>query len=132
MKSELDLTRDLAAKAANNLKMAEIGIAHDAPLDTIAFHIQQTAEKLPEALLVSSKIEYPRTHDIDVLLDLVVSRWPDLEAFRERLLGLTTYAVDMRYDAALYPAEDDVRAGLNTVKELRDTVLTLLPPQARP
>jgi HEPN domain-containing protein len=132
MKSELDLTRDLAAKAANNLKMAEIGIAHDAPLDTIAFHIQQTAEKLLKALLVSSKIEYPRTYDIDVLLDLVVSRWPDLEAFRERLLGLTTYAVDMRYDAALYPAEDDVRAGLNTVKELRDTVLTLLPPQARP
>jgi len=33
-------------------RMALIGLEHDAPLDTVCFHIQQTAEKLLKALLV--------------------------------------------------------------------------------
>ena len=43
--SELDLVRTLRSKAESDLRMAEIGIEHDGPLDAIAFHLQQTAEK---------------------------------------------------------------------------------------
>jgi HEPN domain-containing protein len=46
MKNELDLARALASKAESDLRMAEIGIEHDATLDAVAFHVQQTAEKL--------------------------------------------------------------------------------------
>ena len=59
MKSSRDLALDLAEKADHDLRMAESGLAHGAPLDTVAFHVQQTAEKILKALLASRDIEYP-------------------------------------------------------------------------
>lgn len=61
MKSDLDLAQTLGVKAGNDLKMAEIGLEHAAPLDTVAFHLQQNAEKMLKALLASRRIDYPRT-----------------------------------------------------------------------
>lgn len=83
MKSDLDLAQALQVKAGNDLKMAEIGFAHAAPLDTVAFHIQQTAEKLLKSLLASRGIDYPRTHDLAALLDLLTGDLSTLERFRE-------------------------------------------------
>ncbi|MEK6284632.1 MAG: HEPN domain-containing protein [Acidobacteriota bacterium] len=60
MKNELDLARALMSKAESDRRMAEIGIEHDGPLDAVAFHVQQTAEKLLKALLASRSIECPR------------------------------------------------------------------------
>ena len=76
MKSNRDLALDLATKADHDLRMAEIGPAHRAPLDTVAFHVQQTAEKTLKALLASRAIEYPRTDDVEALLDLAAPRVP--------------------------------------------------------
>ena len=53
MKSHLDHAKALLLKAEHDYKSAEIGTEHDAPLDTVAFHLQQTAEKLIKALLAS-------------------------------------------------------------------------------
>ena len=132
MKNELDLARALASKAESDLRMAEIGIEHDAPLDTVAFHVQQTAEKLLKALLASRSIEYPRTHDVEALLDLALTDFAVLDGFRERLLGLSAYAVEMRYDAYLYPDREEVLAALETVRDLRREIFQLLPEEARP
>lgn len=133
MKSALDLARGLGTKAENDLRTAEIVMGHDGPLDTIAFHLQQAAaEKLLKALLASRGVEYPRTHDLEALLDLVLPDHPDLDSFRERLLGLTSYAVEMRYDATLYPDREEVLSALETVKDLRSTIHRLLPEEARP
>jgi HEPN domain-containing protein len=41
----------LLEKAGNDLKLAEIGLEHGGPTDTIAFHLQQAAEKILRALL---------------------------------------------------------------------------------
>lgn len=127
MKNELDLARALASKAESDLRMAEIGIEHDAPLDAVAFHLQQTAEKLLKALLASRSILYPRTHDLEALLDLALNNFGDLNEFRERLLGLNAYAVEIRYDAALYPDREEVLAALETVRDLRREIFKLLP-----
>jgi HEPN domain-containing protein len=132
MKSELDLARALVSKADSDLRMAEIGIEHDAPLDAVAFHIQQTAEKLLKALLTLRRIEYPRTHDVEALLDLALTDFAVLDGFRERLLGLNAYAVEMRYDAALYPDREEVLAALETVRDLRREIFQLLPEEAQP
>jgi HEPN domain-containing protein len=126
MKSNRDLALHLTKKAEHDLRMADIGLAHAAPLDTIAFHVQQTAEKTLKALLASRDIEYPRTHDVEALLDLAVPLYPELEAHREPLLGLSAYAVDMRYDADLDPSREEVEAALQAVRRLRETVARLL------
>jgi len=56
MKSDLDHAKALLQKAGHDFKSAEIGLEHSAPLDTVAFHVQQTAEKLIKALLASLAI----------------------------------------------------------------------------
>lgn len=131
MKSDLDVARGLGIKAESDLHAAEVCIEHG-PLDAAAFHIQQAAEKLLKALLASHAMQFPRTHDLDDLIDLAVPHFPDLEPFRERLLGLNPYAVEMRYDEALYPEREEVLVALETVKDLRRRVHELLPEEAHP
>lgn len=132
MKSHLDLAKALAPKAKHDLEIAEIGIEHDAPLDTISFHLQQTVEKLLKALLASKNIDYPKTHDLMLLLDLSLTEVPDLNRYKEDLLGMASYAVDMRYDDAMYPEQDEVQSTWQAVKEITGTLLACLPPEARP
>ena len=43
--TSIDYARTLILKAENDLKSAEIGLEHGAPLDTVCFHLQQTVEK---------------------------------------------------------------------------------------
>jgi len=49
MKEPLDLSNALINKAAHDLRAAEIGLENEAPLDTVAFHLQQCAEELIKA-----------------------------------------------------------------------------------
>ena len=56
MKSGLDHAKVLLEKAGNDLKLAEIGLDHGAPTDTIAFHLQQAAEKTLKACPLSTCI----------------------------------------------------------------------------
>ena len=60
MKSGLDHARLLLEKAGNDLKLVEIGLQHDAPTDTLAFHLQQTVEKTLKALLAFHSIVFPK------------------------------------------------------------------------
>lgn len=132
MKSHSDLARGLIQKAHNDLRMAEIGLEHKAPLDTVSFHIQQTAEKLLKALLSFHGINYPRTHDLQALLDLAIPQFPVLLPFRERFLGLTSYAVGIRYDMNFYPEPGEVLSALQTVKEFQKVIFDLVPLSINP
>lgn len=122
MKSGYDHARILIEKATNDLRLVEIGIEHDAPLDTLAFHLQQTAEKLLKALLASRAIVYPKTHDLE-LLALLPADQSQFLSFRESLLGWSAFAVEMRYEVAGYPSEEEVRQALEVAQTLRTAVL---------
>ena len=129
MKEPLDLSYGLMTKAAHDLRAAEIGVENEAPLDTVAFHLQQCAEKLIKAFLNWQQVQYPKTHALGALLDLAVPYQPDLESFRQRLLAMGSYAVEMRYDDELYPTADEISAGIQVARELQQKILSLLPPQ---
>ncbi len=68
--------------------------------ETLGFHAQQTAEKLIKALLALGGHDYPRTHDLGLLLDLLASL--DVRVrIPEALLTveiLTPFATVFRYD----------------------------------
>lgn len=130
MKEPLDLSHGLIKKAAHDLRAAEIGIANEAPLDTVAFHLQQCAEKLIKAFLNWKGVQYPKTHALGALLDLAIPHQADLESFRGSLLGMASYAVEMRYDDEFYPSDDEIRAGVETVRGLQQKILSLIPPQS--
>ena|SRR5437870_240152 len=129
MKEPLDLSYGLVNKADHDLRAAEIGIENKAPLDTVAFHVQQCAEKLIKAFLNWKQVQYPKTHVLTALLDLATPHEPDLETFRPWLLAMVTYAVEMRYDDEIYPTSEEIQAGIDAVRELRQKIVSLLPPQ---
>ena len=65
--------------------------------DAICFHAQQCAEKYLKARLIEAGISFPKTHDLVVLLDLVLPVEPLWESSREQLGFLSSFAVTFRY-----------------------------------
>jgi HEPN domain-containing protein len=131
MRNTLEVAKGLIQKADNDLKAVRIGIQHDMPLDTVAFHVQQSAEKMLKALLAARGVDYPLTHDLRVLLNLAVKEVPGLDSFRERLIAFNPYAVELRYDVIELDREEIVRA-LSTVEIFRNAILDNIPEEARP
>ena len=132
MKRDVDYARGLVSKAENDWKNVCVSLEHDVPLDTVCFHIQQTAEKLLKALLAFRGVDYPLTHDLKDLLELAVAVSPVLGEFATSLPDYTVYAVALRYDATFYPTREETLAAFENVKRLREVIHSLLPPQARP
>jgi HEPN domain-containing protein len=131
MSGNVESARGLLKKAENDRRAASRGLDYDLPLDTICFHIQQTAEKLLKALLVWQGVDYPFTHDLRDLLDVAAPLFPGLREFYETLPDYTDFAVAMRYDDSLYPSRDETLAAFEAVERFRAAVHALLPPEVR-
>jgi len=65
--------------------------------DAACFHAQQCAEKYLKAMLCERGAEFPRTHDLVSLLELVLRAENPWEHFREDLAYLSEFAVAYRY-----------------------------------
>jgi HEPN domain-containing protein len=73
--------------------------------DEIAgFHAHQPAEKALKAWLALKDVEYPRTHDLRRLLDLLQTTGEDVTALVD-LVEYTDYAVLLRYESPAPDAE---------------------------
>ena len=88
--------QDWLRYALADLKMARYPLPKDELYQILCFHAQQAAEKSVKAVLIKQGIEWPRTHRLKVLIDLLpdgIHKTPELaEADR-----LTPYAVTLRY-----------------------------------
>lgn len=76
----------------------------------VCFHCQQCAEKYLKAILTEHQVAFPRTHDLDVLLDLVPRDTPSVEASRDDLKFLAPFSVEARYPGVSAAPEDAVEA----------------------
>lgn len=121
--------RLLLSKAAEDEAALVVLLGHGpATLMAAGFHAQQAVEKLLKAALCSRGVDYPKTHIIRVLLDLLqeAGTLPP-EAVRPAS-ALTPYAVEFRYDAL--PSEGvatlDPAAVLRLVGDVRAWVEGLL------
>ena len=77
--------------AAHTLRLGARG-----PTDVVCFHAQQCVEKYLKALLTLHSIEFPRTHHLNTLMELLPARArPDLTPVEQE--QLTDYAVSTRY-----------------------------------
>ena len=94
----LTVVRAWVDKAENDLKNAghTLGMEGDCPTDTVCFHAQQCVEKYMKALLVSKGVDFPKTHDVSVLLGILSPHCP-LELTPEEQRRLTDYATVLRY-----------------------------------
>lgn len=93
--------------------------------DSACFHCQQCIEKFLKAILVKANIQFPKTHDLGALLDLIVKRNPELEICRDAMNVLTDYAVVFRYPGETATAEQ-AREAYSKCLELREVIRKLL------
>lgn len=66
--------------------------------EIFGFHAQQAVEKALKAWLCILDIEYPRTHDISLLLRMIEKGGQSVEPLFD-LIMFNPYAVQYRYDA---------------------------------
>lgn len=84
--------------ANSDLKLALIGLeSGDILYHQICFHAQQAAEKAIKAVLLSRGIDFPLTHDIQELLDIIEEGGFVLSLDILDSSSLTPYAVEARY-----------------------------------
>ena len=89
---------DWVRKAEMDLAAARRLAEGDEPLpDQMGFFCQQTAEKYLKAFLIASGQVPPRTHDVDVLVEMCAVVDPAFEQLQPLVEGLTEFAVIFRY-----------------------------------
>jgi HEPN domain-containing protein len=98
------VAREWADKADNDLKTAAhtLKLGDKCPTDTVCFHAQQCVEKYLKAFLVVLETEFPRTHDIEILVSLI-PKSIRLSLTVEEQRRLTEYATIMRYPGYYEP-----------------------------
>ncbi len=91
------------------------------PSTAICFHAQQSAEKYLKALLLASKVNFPKTHDLAALNSLC-EQHGILTGFSPQLLTLLTdHAVAARYPGQ-EPTLEEARQSLEIAKSVRKFV----------
>ena len=96
------------AKARIDLLVCDSLLAQGADLwEAAAFHCQQAAEKALKALLVWHQVEFPKTHDIQRLLDLLSTVDAEVVGLVADAAELTPFGVEYRYPGEYPPVERD-------------------------
>jgi HEPN domain-containing protein len=97
--------------------------------DSVGFHTQQAAEKFLKALLVRYQVEFPKTHSIAVLRQLVAQVDQPLAERLAPADALTPYGVEFRYPGDFAPLSHGQGAqALQLAEQVRDLILTHLQP----
>jgi HEPN domain-containing protein len=89
--------------------------------DIVCFHLQQCVEKYLKARLEEAGIAFPRTHDLERLLDLAVGVEPMWASLRPAMAAITDYAVEVRYPGRTASAAE-ARTLLQTTGRIRDLI----------
>lgn len=93
--------------------------------DNVCFCAHQCSEKYLKAFLVFYKRHFPKTHNLQALLDFVADVEPRLEHLREDLVYLDSYGVEIRYPGENATVEESKEA-VRRMKRVRHTLRALL------
>jgi HEPN domain-containing protein len=122
------VAQEWITKADNDLKNAShtLKLGSECPTDTVCFHSQQCVEKYLKAFLVILEKEFPRTHDIEVLVSLLPKgvRIP-LTVVEQR--QLSEYASLTRYPGSYEPISlSEARDAVKLAKKVKQKMQKLL------
>jgi HEPN domain-containing protein len=94
-------TKAWVKKAEQDYVLATQSSRSKVPLhDGVCFHCQQCAEKYFKGLMEELGLSVPKIHDLEQLLDRLVTNYPTLRALRRGVIFLTGFAVEIRYPGA--------------------------------
>ena len=92
--------------------------------DPICFHAQQCIEKYLKAWLQEANIRPPRTHELNVLLHLIVPAHPEWGAWQTDFADFQPHAVDVRYETFATAAQ--VEHAVRVCTEVRTAIRAVL------
>jgi HEPN domain-containing protein len=118
----LDWTRKAEADLAAAYRLAD---GEPSLPDQTGFFCQQSAEKYLKAFLLANGEVPPRTHDVDVLVELCIVLDPDFSQLEHVVAGLTEFAVIFRYPEEWSDEAWAVDA-MDKAEHVRDLVRTKL------
>jgi HEPN domain-containing protein len=109
MSSPAELARALAVKAEDDQYVLQ-RLAGDAraPAWVLGFHAQQAVEKALKAVLTMRGIEFPRTHNLSMLLELLRRAGVPLPPAGDDLVRLIPFGVALRYEDAVSSDEAEL------------------------
>jgi HEPN domain-containing protein len=74
--------------------------------EMLCFHAQQAVEKSLKAVLLAKQVEFPKTHNLKVLLDLIPPTVPPPPE-ADCTAALSDYAVSSRYPGEYEPVSEE-------------------------
>jgi HEPN domain-containing protein len=129
MENKLSLVQNWFRKAESDLRNVEIifrSAEEDKPFDTVCFHCQQAVEKYLKGFLVFLDMKVIKTHNIEVLIDLISAKYPDVEIFESAVI-LTNYAIESRYpDDFVEIAEEEAKEAYEIALRIKSFVINKL------
>ncbi len=87
-------------RSGQDIKAAELLNSEEGMREITLFHLQQALEKALKAYLIWCEVNFPHTHDLELLLDIARRKDADFEQL-ESAAGLTDFAI-----AGKYPESD--------------------------
>lgn len=112
---------DWLQHAESDLRIARLARQDpDVLPNQIAFHAQQAAEKALKSVLLGCGVEFPKTHHLEELIELVQEAgipWPFPV---DQVEALTPYAVQTRYPGGIFQIS---RAEVDEAIEIAEQVL---------
>jgi len=123
-----DAVRLWIRRAESDLKIGIDELATDKPVtDAICFHMQQCCEKYLKAFLIFNGEEYPRTHDIALLVGGCAQIDPEFHTQIDwGVHTLTKYAVGVRCDEEIFPSINETKQALELAERVISFVLKKL------
>ena len=113
----------------NNLAGSEV------PTDAVCFQAQQAAEKAVKAWLQAQDDPFPKTQDIEELVEQAAKSDPGFQPLTKPAAVLTPYVSAFRYPGGAddpMPSREEFDEALKHASVIYDFVLNLLPAEARP
>ena len=129
---KLELVRQWLARADNDLETAKFLFASGRPFfSAICFHSQQAAEKYFKALLTWHQIEFPKTHDLELLLALIASTDSALASSLTGVAVLNPYGVEIRYPGDFPDTTDaDAEEAMQLADKVQEAIFLALKDKA--
>lgn len=125
----IDLIREWVRKADADLVTAAhtLKLGKRCPTDTVCFHAQQCVEKYIKALLVLHGTDFPKTHDIDRLVQLL-PEGTTLPMTPEERRELTVHATVFRYPGTIEEATlPEAKRWVRVSRVIRNHIRKMLP-----
>ena len=112
MSASSKIVQDWLRRAKSDLHLGKAGMkTKDVLFEDACFHAQQCAEKALKAFLLYLDVDFPKTHTLEVLLDLLKNNGIQIPQNVDESFELSQYAVQTRYPGEWEPVTKEETQG---------------------